>query len=902
MKWKLLCSASFYLALNVGFALLVNHAAAQTPPSPPSGLWIFERSHVSFQVRWNAPNTGGGAPVTNYEVRYRVPDPRIEFIDAGYMDSETTMEITGLAMNTSYEVQVRAISADGKSDWSPSQYTRTLGWQAPLTLPSDLVASGITDTSFRVSWIPPYTVDGAVLTGYEVTYRLYAVEQGVLEPVIDAGHTGTEPFFVITGLSAETIYDVYVVALTSDGKRHYSPHLFVTTSGFRPSPPSGITVARTPTSLLFNWNAPQTPDDIPITGYDMRYRPTEIQWVNGNPLVSPFVEMSTNSTDTTFELTGLAPSAAYEIGVRTVVANSKSSWSPVMYAVTRDTFLMNQPSVSQRTPTSLRVSWTTPNPTDDFTLIGYKVRFRPVVPGQNSPSPYVEVSPAGTETTIELTGLTPSTSYEIGLQAVGADGNSFWSDSIYNATYSAFPIKAPSDLVVSEKTLNSFRVRWNVPNAADGITIAGYEVRYRRTGSDHTPESSYTEVNAAGTETTIELANLSAGASYEIGVRALGAIGNSVWSNPIYVTTYSDAPIEAPSGLTVVEKTSISLSVSWNAAKPPEGTTIAGYEVRYRVKASDQDPSPAYVEVFTAGTGSVIKLTDLTPSAEYEIGVRAIVISRNSAWSDPIYVTTYSDAPIDAPAGLIVVQKTSASLRVSWDVAKPPEWITVTGYRVRYRPTASDQSPLSSYVEVDSAGTGGVINLTNLRPNTVYEIGVRTLGESGNSVWSDPIYEATSADVPIDAPAGLIVVQKTSTSLRVVWDVAKPPEGITVTGYRVRYRPTDSDQNPLSSYVEVGSAGTEGVINLTNLRPNTVYEIGVRTISASGNSAWSDPIYAATTRNGDLNGDGAINILDLTLVAANLGRTGENMADLNGDGVVDIRDLVLLQIMMSADN
>ena len=76
----------------------------------------------------------------------------------------------------------------------------------------------------------------------------------------------------------------------------------------------------------------------------------------------------------------------------------------------------------------------------------------------------------------------------------------------------------------------------------------------------------------------------------------------------------------------------------------------------------------------------------------------------------------------------------------------------------------------------------------------------------------------------------------------------------------------------------------------------------MRTISASGNSDWSDSIYAATARVGDLNGDGAINILDLTLVAANLGRTGENMADLNGDGVVDIRDLVLLQIMMSADN
>ena len=42
----------------------------------------------------------------------------------------------------------------------------------------------------------------------------------------------------------------------------------------------------------------------------------------------------------------------------------------------------------------------------------------------------------------------------------------------------------------------------------------------------------------------------------------------------------------------------------------------------------------------------------------------------------------------------------------------------------------------------------------------------------------------------------------------------------------------------------------------------------------------------------DVNGDGVVNILDLTLVASNFGEQGENISDVNGDGVVNIQDLV----------
>ena len=44
----------------------------------------------------------------------------------------------------------------------------------------------------------------------------------------------------------------------------------------------------------------------------------------------------------------------------------------------------------------------------------------------------------------------------------------------------------------------------------------------------------------------------------------------------------------------------------------------------------------------------------------------------------------------------------------------------------------------------------------------------------------------------------------------------------------------------------------------------------------------------------DVNKDGIVNIIDLTIVASNFGKQGENAADINGDGVVNIIDLTLV--------
>ena len=55
----------------------------------------------------------------------------------------------------------------------------------------------------------------------------------------------------------------------------------------------------------------------------------------------------------------------------------------------------------------------------------------------------------------------------------------------------------------------------------------------------------------------------------------------------------------------------------------------------------------------------------------------------------------------------------------------------------------------------------------------------------------------------------------------------------------------------------------------------------------------SDQSPAASKNSADANGDGVVNILDLTIVAQGLG-TDSLKGDVNGDGVVNILDLVFV--------
>ena len=126
--------------------------------------------------------------------------------------------VTGLANNQTYFVKVRAICSENRySDWSDTTNFTTATCQ-PV---SNLGKSNITAHSATISWNAP----SASVENFEIEYGLRGFNQGSGTLVTVNGAVS----YNLTGLLAETAYDVYVRSVCAEGANSTWSAISVTT-------------------------------------------------------------------------------------------------------------------------------------------------------------------------------------------------------------------------------------------------------------------------------------------------------------------------------------------------------------------------------------------------------------------------------------------------------------------------------------------------------------------------------------------------------------------------------------------------------------------------------------------------------------------------------------------------
>ena len=290
-------------------------------PSAPAAPRVsgIPSSTDSVRVTWDAPANTGTA-ITQYEVHYREVGSGLGFGRWTHFGIDRSTIITGLRAGTNYEVQVRARSTEGTSDWSSSGR----GMPNPdIANRNPEFSAGTRSLNVPENTVPNTDVGDPVAAidrdGDSLTYTLEGADRDSFDilSTTDGGQIRTS-----ASLNYEEKSSYSVTMRVSDG-RGGSDAVSLTINvtdedGEAPDTPYAPSVtAVSSTRLQVNWTAPSN-DGPPITDYDYRYREPGDAWTEVT---------NTSITGTTIVITGLAASTSYDVEVLAKNAEGSSDWS-----------------------------------------------------------------------------------------------------------------------------------------------------------------------------------------------------------------------------------------------------------------------------------------------------------------------------------------------------------------------------------------------------------------------------------------------------------------------------------------------------------------------------------------------------------------------------------------------
>ncbi|HEY5171080.1 MAG TPA: alkaline phosphatase family protein [Acidimicrobiia bacterium] len=361
-------------------------------PFPPRSVTSAAGSG-QVTLRWAAPITAGGSPITSYHV---VPYHGSTVLPAwSFSATATSGTVTGLTNGQTYTFKVFATNAVGKGMISVATAPVVVGTPSAPTTTSATPGNG----NATVRWTAPATANGSPITGYRVTPFFGFAP---LSPVDFAANATSG---VVGGLTNGHTYSFTVAALNARGIGASAGRPFVAVGA--PTAPNAVSAAPGPdsTSVTIKWTAPTSDNGSTITGYIVTPR------YNFIPLATTTVSASTN----TVTLTSLTKGKSYSFLVAATNtfgtgAQSASSAEIVVGAPTAPTAVTATAGV-----TSATLHWTAPS-NNGSPVTGYIV------------TPYLGSVAQGlrtfnsTATTATVTGLTTGATYSFKVAAKNAVG------------------------------------------------------------------------------------------------------------------------------------------------------------------------------------------------------------------------------------------------------------------------------------------------------------------------------------------------------------------------------------------------------------------------------------------------------------------------------------------------
>ena len=418
---------------------------------------------------------------------------------------------------------------------------------------------------------------------------------------------------------------------------------------------------------------------------------------------------------------------------------------------------------------------------------------------------------AANVTTLNLSGLSPGTTYYFQVRAYNAISPSPNSNTASATTLDAAPL-APSALTATAMSQTQINLTW----ADNSSNELGF---YLDRATDSGFASSVLTTPLGANVTTLSVTGLSPSTTYYFQVRAYNNGGASANSAAASATT-QDYPPSAPSSLSATVISFSQINLSWTDNSLNE----MGF---YLDRASDSGFGSNLVSSTLAANVTSFSATGLLPNSTYYFRVRAYGSGGASGNSNTVSATTLQVAPL-APSGLTATAISLSQINLTWTDNSGNE----NGF---YIDQASDSGFGSNLLTSTVGANVTSFSALGLSASSTYYFRVRaynSMGPSGNSA------PASATTLP-NAPSGLNATVTSQTQISLSWTDNSSDE----IGFYVD-RASDSAFSTNLITSAVGANVT--TFNATGLTSASTYYFRVRAYNISGPSANSASTSATT--------------------------------------------------------
>ncbi|CAM4529949.1 unnamed protein product [Leuciscus chuanchicus] len=421
-----------------------------------------------------------------------------------------------------------------------------------------------------------------------------------------------------------------------------------------------------------------------------------VKWMLGSEDLTPEDDMPIGRN--VLELTDVRQSANYTcvamstLGVIEAVAQITVKALPKPPGV---------PQVTERTATSITLTWDSGNPEP---VSYYIIQHKP----KNSEDSYKEIDGVAT-TRYSVGGLSPYSDYQFRVVAVNNIGRGPPSEAIEAKTAEQAPSTAPRQVRGRMLSATTAIIHWDEPEEANG-QITGYRVYYTTDPSQHVNQW---EKQIVRTSNFLTIPGLTPNKTYYIKVLAFTSVGDGPLSSDLQIIAKTGVPSQ-PTDFKGEAKSETSILLSWN---PPTQTgqdnQIIGYELLYK-KGDDKEEKRVSFEPTTT-----YLLKDLKPFTTYTFQLAARSKHGVGAYTNEISAET-PQTLFAKNFHVRAAMKTSVLL--TWEI--PENYNPAQPFTILYD---NGQS-----VEVDGKLTQKLI--TNLQPETQYSFLLTNRGNSAGGL------------------------------------------------------------------------------------------------------------------------------------------------------------------------